>query len=113
MTLVNLMRVPNPAFADSMLGMRQIRESLSEKKAEIKRVKIFIDDENFPVPLYTIEEIFDLVRGNGKYTKSYVQIIRGSIHYIQEILLVYLLRLIRLILTVPAYHGLLMDWQAL
>lgn len=65
-------------IADSMLGMRQIRESLSEKKAEIKRVKIFIDDENFLFRYIPIEEIFDLVRGNGKYTKSYVQNHKGE-----------------------------------
>ena len=61
-----------------MLGMRQIRKSLSEKKAEIKRVKIFIDDENFLFRYIPIEEIFDLVRGNGKYTKSYVQNHKGE-----------------------------------
>ncbi|MCQ2462725.1 MAG: restriction endonuclease subunit S, partial [Clostridia bacterium] len=61
------------SIADSMVGIRQLRENISEKKIAIKRAKVFIGDESFLCQYVPVEKVFDVIRGSGKYTKSYVQ----------------------------------------
>ena len=35
------------SIADSMLGMRQIRDNLSEKRTNIADIKVVLEDENY------------------------------------------------------------------
>ena len=65
-------------IAESLLGMRQIRKVLTEKQSAIKAVKVVLEDENYSFKHFSLDVVFDIHRGNGKYTKSYVQKHKGE-----------------------------------
>lgn len=59
------------SIAESMLGMRQIRESLLEKRTNINSVKVILEDENYRYNFVPLVTMFDTVKGYSKYTKKY------------------------------------------
>lgn len=65
-------------IAESLLGMRQIRKVLTEKQSAIKAVKVVLEDENYSFKHFPLDVVFDIHRGNGKYTKSYIQKHKGE-----------------------------------
>ncbi len=65
-------------IAESLLGMKQIRKVLTEKQSAIKAVKVVLEDENYSFKHFPLDTVFDIHRGNGKYTKSYIQKHKGQ-----------------------------------
>lgn len=65
-------------IAESLLGMKQIRKVLTEKQSAIKAVKVVLEDENYSFKHFPLDAVFDIHRGNGKYTKSYIQKHKGE-----------------------------------
>lgn len=63
------------SIAESLLGMKQLRTVVSEKRDNINDVKILIEDENYTFKYYPLSMLFDKVKGQAKYTKKY-----GNIH---------------------------------
>ena len=63
------------SIADSMLGMRQIRNNLSEKRTNIADIKIVLEDENYKYSYFPLTDILEPIKGLSKYTKKY-----GNLH---------------------------------
>ena len=63
------------SIADSMLGMRQIRDNLSEKRANIADIKVVLEDENYKYNYFPLTNILEPIKGLSKYTKKY-----GNLH---------------------------------
>ena len=63
------------SIADSMLGMRQIRDNLSEKRTNIAGIKVVLEDENYKYSYFPLINIFEPIKGFSKYTKKY-----GNLH---------------------------------
>ena len=62
-------------IADSMLGMRQIRDNLSEKRTNIADIKVVLEDENYKYSYCPLINILEPKKGLSKYTKKY-----GNLH---------------------------------
>ena len=60
---------------DSMLGMRQIRDNLSEKRTNIAEIKVVLEDENYKYSYFPLTNILEPIKGLSKYTKKY-----GNLH---------------------------------
>ena len=63
------------SIADSMLGMRQIRNNLSEKRTNIADIKVVLEDENYKYSYFPLTDILEPIKGLSKYTKKY-----GNLH---------------------------------
>ena len=63
------------SIADSMLGMRQIRNNLSEKRTNIADIKDVLEDENYKYSYFPLTDILEPIKGLSKYTKKY-----GNLH---------------------------------
>ena len=63
------------SIADSMLGMRQIRDNLSEKRTNIADIKVVLEDENYKYSYFPLTNILEPIKGLSKYTKKY-----GNLH---------------------------------
>ena len=63
------------SIADSMLGMRQIRDNLSEKRTNIADIKVVLEDENYKYNYFPLTNILEPIKGLSKYTKKY-----GNLH---------------------------------
>ena len=63
------------SIADSMLGMRQIRNNLSEKRTSIADIKVVLEDENYKYSYFPLTDILEPIKGLSKYTKKY-----GNLH---------------------------------
>lgn len=63
------------SIADSMEGMRQIRENLFEKRANIEGVKVILEDENYKYSFFQLTSLLNPIKGLSKYTKKY-----GNLH---------------------------------
>ena len=63
------------SIADSMLGMRQIRDNLSEKRTNIAEIKVVLEDENYKYSYFPLTNILEPIKGLSKYTKKY-----GNLH---------------------------------
>ena len=63
------------SIADAMLGMRQVRDTVSEKRKNIESVNIILEDENFRYKYLPLPELFETAKGLSKYTKKY-----GNLH---------------------------------
>ena len=59
------------SIADSMLGMRQIRDNLSEKRTNIAEIKVVLEDENYKYSYFPLTNILEPIKGLSKYTKKY------------------------------------------
>lgn len=59
------------SIAESMLGVRQIRANLAEKRKDIKKVKVVLEDENYRFNYIPLTDLFDTVKGLAKYTKKF------------------------------------------
>ena len=58
------------SIADSMLGMRQIRDNLSEKRTNIAEIKVVLEDENYKYSYFPLTNILEPIKGLSKYTKK-------------------------------------------
>lgn len=65
------------SIADSMLGMRQIRVNLSEKRTNIAGIKVVLEDENYKYSYFPLINILVPIKGLSKYTKKYGNLHRG------------------------------------
>lgn len=63
------------SIADSMLGMRQIRDNLSERRTNIADIKVVLEDENYTYSYFPLTNILEPIKGLSKYTKKY-----GNLH---------------------------------
>lgn len=63
------------SIAYSMLGMRQIRNNLYEKRTNIANIKVVLEDENYKYIYLPLIQIFEPKKGLSKYTKKY-----GNLH---------------------------------
>lgn len=59
------------SIANSLLEMKQLRESIMEKKNIIETIQIVLDDENYSFKYYPLPILFDRLKGQAKYTKKY------------------------------------------
>lgn len=66
------------SIADSMLGMRQIRDNLSEKRTNIAEIKVVLEDENYKYSYFPLTNILEPIKGLSKYTKKYGNLHEGS-----------------------------------
>lgn len=67
--------VAQESIADSLLGMKQLRNTVAEKRQNIENARIVIEDENYNFKYYPLNMLFDTVKGLAKYTKKY-----GNLH---------------------------------
>jgi len=65
------------SIADSILGMRQIRDNLSEKRTKIAGVKVVLEDENYKYSYFQLTNILEPIKGLSKYTKKYGNLYGG------------------------------------
>ncbi|MBQ4428692.1 MAG: N-6 DNA methylase [Clostridia bacterium] len=65
-------------IAEALLSINQVRHALSEKRNRINSIRVILEDENYQYSYMSVCNIFDVIRGSGKYTKSYVQKHRGQ-----------------------------------
>lgn len=66
------------SIADSLLGMKQLRNTVAEKRQNIENARIVIEDENYNFKYYPLNMLFDTVKGLAKYTKKYGNLHSGS-----------------------------------
>jgi len=62
-------------IVDSLLGMRQLRENLLEKRLNFAKIKVVLEDENYRYNYFPLASILEAKKGLSIYTKKY-----GNLH---------------------------------
>ena len=65
-------------IAESMLGVRQIRKDLFERRLSLGNAKVVLEDENYNYGYFPLMSILVPQKGHSKYTKKYGNLHRGS-----------------------------------
>lgn len=65
-------------IAESMLGVRQIRKDLFERRLSLGNAKVVLEDENYNYGYFPLMSILVPQKGHSKYTKKYGNLHSGS-----------------------------------
>lgn len=65
-------------IAESMLGVRQIRKDLFERRLSLGNAKVVLEDENYNYGYFPLMSILVPQKGYSKYTKKYGNLHSGS-----------------------------------
>lgn len=65
-------------IAESMLGVRQIRKDLFERRLSLGNAKVVLEDENYSYGYFPLMSILVPQKGHSKYTKKYGNLHSGS-----------------------------------